>query len=140
MTDFPKATHFPDRALYAAIPNALRAFLVTYEDCSKGSGRTTASVAHVNDGDAVIFSNPKEAMRFGRLALDAGKHIKCVVVAVDKFNPGLLVEPGNRIWFDHGWISEYWSHVLDQGSRKFWEVFELYNPGYQEVAPSPKRY
>lgn len=103
MTDFPKATHFPDRALYAAIPNALRAFLVTYEDCSKGSGRTTASVAHVNDGDAVIFSNPKEAMRFGRLALDAGKHIKCVVVAVDKFNPGLLVEPGNRIWFDQ-WL------------------------------------
>lgn len=140
MTHFPKATHFPDRALYAAIPNALSAFLTTYEHCSRGSGRTTASVAHVNSGDAVIFLTPKEAMRFGRLALDEGKHIKCVVVDPDKFDPGLMVDRGRRIWFDHGWITAYWEGVLRKGSEKFWKVFEAYNPGFQEVAPSPKAY
>lgn len=133
-------TNFPDRALYAGIPNALRAFLTTYEHCSKGSGRTTASVAHVSDGDTVIFADTKEAIRFGRLALDARKHVRCIVVEVDKFNPGLVVEPGRRIWFDHGWVTAYWERVLERGSMKFWEVYEAYNPGFQEVAPTPKTY
>ena len=140
MNGFPKATHFPDRGLYAAIPNALSAFLTTYENCSRGSGRTTASLAHVNDGDTVIFATTGAAVHFGRLAERERKFIRCVVVAVDKFNPGLLVEPGKRIWFDHGWITEYWERVLSEGSRKFWEVYELYNPGFQEVAPTPKGY
>lgn len=133
-------THFPDRALYAAIPNALSAFLTTYEHCSARSGRTTATVHHLRDGDAVIFHDQREAMRVGRLALDAGKHIKCVVVAVDKFNPGVEVARGNRVLFDHGWVTAYWEHVLQKGSEQFWKVHELYNPSPQEVAGTPKAY
>lgn len=132
--------HFPDRALYAAIPNALKAFAVTYEDCSKKSGRTTAALAAIADGDKVIFANAKEAMRFGQLAERAGKFIDCVVVPVTNFRIGLEARPGKRVWFDHGWLTEYWSHVIDEGSRKFWDCHELYNPSPQEVTGTPKAY
>lgn len=133
-------TYFPDRALYAGVPNALSAFLATYEHCSRRSGRTTAMVAALRDGDTVIFATEKEAMRAARLALDRGAHIRAVVVAVGKFDPGLFAQEGRRILFDHGWLTAYWSHVIAEGSAKFWECNDLYNPPFQEVAGTPKNY
>lgn len=93
--------HGIERLLSATVDAALNG--------ARGSGRTSRMVADLRDGDVVVFGGERHARDVERVALAAGKRIRCVVV-----HPGdksmldaKLAGVRARVWFDHAWIEDY---------------------------------
>ena len=69
---------------FFGIGAAYKAMAQVYSMAARRSGRTTALLNSLKDGDRVIFAKNEEADRFRRLAKHRGIEIKCVVVPVNQ--------------------------------------------------------
>ena len=99
----------------AALQGAAR----IYFQSARRTGRTTALLESLKDGDRVIFSDSREADRVGRLARELGVKIQCLVI--DPKDPRRLFERGTsegRTIFDHSWVEAWYMQALQGASME----------------------
>ena len=98
------------------IGTAIRGLVDIYSKSARGTGRTTTLIEHVKDGDLVIFSNHREAVRVSRLC-EFERGIKIKYIVINPQNPEQIFEQTcwhqGRIIFDHSWIEEFYKLVID---------------------------
>lgn len=93
---------------------AMRGLVRTYAAMARGTGRTTALVESVRDGDRIVFASAREAERVRRLCLARGVNVECRVC--DPSDPHSLRERGRaegRTIFDHAWVEMCYAHAVD---------------------------
>lgn len=93
-----------------------------YFHSARRSGRTTAMLESLRDGDRVVFLEGQlaEARRIQRLAKELGKTI--MVYTVPPHNPRGIFEKGSsegRTIFDHMWLEAYYRQKIE------WAVQEI---------------
>lgn len=101
------------------IGNALRGQARCYFQTARRSGRTTALLESLRDGDRVIFATKKEADRVKRLAKQMDKEIE-ILVAPPKAPHDKLFSvgtPKGRTIFDHSWVEQFYLDSLDDSAR-----------------------
>ena len=92
---------------------ALKAVANIYFMSARKSGRTTAMIDGLKNGDQVIFSNAQEAYRVQRLCREKGIDVKCISVEPHKFHAaGKFYNARGRTIFDHSWIEQYYLKTL----------------------------
>lgn len=103
---------------FFGIGNAVRGALEIYFRSARRSGRTTALIEHLQDGDRVVFLNQKHAEHFQRQARQLGKEIEIAVCPVNDLHR-IMDRPGsaNRLFLDHSWIEEFYLHKMDQAAE-----------------------
>lgn len=88
-----------------------------YFGSARRSGRTTALVESLSDGDRVVFLNRAEADRVARLCKELGRKVECIVVeprnSMEVMSRGT---PKGRTVFDHDWLEKYYLDGLAQMS------------------------
>lgn len=94
---------------------AVRGMLAVYQQTAKQTGRTTAMLDRVKDGDRIVFADPREAERVRRMLRDRQANVECVTCPPSDLR-GLLDRPPavGRLVFDHGWIELYYRDVVQR--------------------------
>lgn len=97
------------------IGQAMKGMAHVYFQSARQTGRTTALVESLKDGDRVIFTNSKEADRVKDLCREFGKTIDTMVV--DPKDPRRVFErgtPQGRTVFDHSWVEQFYLSAIDE--------------------------
>lgn len=118
---------------------AMRGMALTYFQSARRTGRTTALVESVKDGDRIVFADSREAERVRRLCLERGITVECIVS--DPKTPQRLFERGTskeRTIFDHGWVEQYYLDVLEGHAREI-DHLTTQLSGYGEAHRETKR-
>lgn len=101
------------------IGSAIKAITRVYFRSARQTGRTTALIERVRDGDAIGFTNSREAERVRRLCLGQGKRIECVVFDSNRMEfRNLEGKRFNRLFFDHGLIEQLYMDAIDRTRRE----------------------
>lgn len=81
----------------------------------RATGRTTALINSVKDGDRIIFRSRQEAMVVEMLLRRKGLQVSCVVVDPTHVERLLGTQrAAGRTYFDHVWIEEYYTNGIKQ--------------------------
>jgi hypothetical protein len=95
---------------------AVKGMLMIYSRSGRKTGRTTALINSLKDGDRVIFSDKREANRFERLCRDRGLYVCCIVI--EPREPQRVMALGRvtdcRTVFDHSWVEEFYLHKVKE--------------------------
>jgi len=95
---------------------AVRAMMQIYQHSARRSGRTTSLVESVKDGDRIVFSDRREAVRVRRLCAERKASVECIVI--DPHHPENLF--GNhgtsegRTIFDHTWVEQFYLAAIER--------------------------
>ena len=72
---------------------------------TRQTGRTTAMINMIKDGDRVVFLNQREANRVDSLLRERGIKAHCIVASVGTPEEIYrLGTPRGRLIFDHSWV------------------------------------
>lgn len=80
---------------------------------TRQTGRTTAMINMIKDGDRVVFLNRREANRVDSILRERGIKAHCIVASV--VTPEEIYRlgtPVGRLIFDHNWVEEYYRRTL----------------------------
>lgn len=104
-----------------------------YFSGARRSGRTTALVETVRDGDRIIFLNPREAHRVQRLVEERGVKCECVVLGPEhaEWIFGRPPSEGRTI-FDHTWVEAYYAAAIMRAGEEI-DHFQRESSGYGEA-------
>lgn len=94
---------------------AVRSAAAIYFRSARATGRTTAMLESLKDGDRIVFIDSREAERVRRLLEGARLKVECIVVPPAE--PHRLFERGTsqgRTLFDHSWVEQYYINALDR--------------------------
>jgi len=123
---------------------AIRGAANIYLNQARGTGRTSVLIDCVASGDTVIFARAEEANRVRRLCREKGKDIRIVVCRADArgavYDLARLTQ--GRVYFDHGWIEQFYISALDDAAAFVSEAqAKLARPYPSDPArPVPARY
>lgn len=98
---------------------AMRGIAAVFFQSARRSGRTTSMLESLKDGDRVVFFEPKEAARVGRLCAQRGLKVECVTVPATQ--PDRLFErgtPTGRLIFDHTWVEVFYTAALEKAAAQ----------------------
>lgn len=81
---------------------------------ARRTGRTTALVESVKNGDCICFlpEHRIEAERVQRLCRERGVEVKCITL--DPQEPTLRETAKGRMIFDHSWIEKYYRLAIQR--------------------------
>ena len=99
---------------------ALRATFSMYLHAARRTGRTTALLDAVQDGDTVVFLTQLEASRVRRLAQERGKNIVALVgkpLEETELMHRRPHRPG-RVWFDHSFVEQHFALSLERAQHR----------------------
>jgi hypothetical protein len=116
---------------------AIAAMVDVYSMSSRHSGRTTALVESVKNGDRIYFLNSKEAQHVHRLCRERGVDVECVVAPIDNPLKNFNTSQG-RAMFDHRWVEEYYKSVILRAQREIKQMEEM-TSGYGAPHRETKR-
>ena len=97
-----------------AVLGAARVYFLS----ARATGRTTALVESVKNGDRIIFDDIREAKRVESLCLKRGVAVECVVI--DPRTPERVFErgtPEGRTIFDHSWVEKWYIRAIEHAGR-----------------------
>lgn len=110
------------------IGNTLRSMVAIYQQTSRRSGRTNLLLSTIKNGDCVVFTTRKEAVRVQDLAKEKGIIIEIRVCnSTDlslAFNE-IRKNVNGRVLFDHSWIEEFYQRSIDDAEERL-KSFEDY--------------
>lgn len=101
-------------------PAALNLALRMFEHNARASGRSTALIDAVEDGDVIVVSANRMGLHYQDLARRAEKKIKILIrdpkeemqwVDVAPLRPG-------KTHFDHDWLFQHWTWVLQKEQER----------------------
>jgi hypothetical protein len=110
-----------------------------YMQSARRTGRTTALVESVKDGDRICFLDNREAERVRRLCLERGVKVECIVI--DPKRPDRVFERGTsqgRTLFDHSWIEQYYLSAIERATQDI-DHLEREASGYGEAHRETRR-
>lgn len=92
---------------------AMRGVANAYFQGARRTGRTTALLASLKDGDRVVFADIRHADHFRRLCLERALQIECVV-RMPREIPELCCRERSigRTVFDHTWLERFYLEQL----------------------------
>lgn len=90
----------------------------TYFSAARQSGRTTALVESLKDGDRVVFTDDIQAEYVKKLCRQLGVKVECVVVS-PRHPDGVFDRgtPTGRTIFDHVWLEEFYKERIAEAMR-----------------------
>ena len=97
------------------IGQAMKGTARVYFQASRNTGRTASMVESAKDGDRLVFADPKEADRVGRMLKERELDVECIVIAPKEARR--IFERGTsqgRTIFDHQWVEQYYLLNLDE--------------------------
>lgn len=97
---------------------AVKAAASIYFQGARQTGRTTALLGSLKDGDRVVCVDAVQAERLRRQAVERGLTIETVVVSPT--TPERLRErgtPPGRLIFDHVWVERYYMAAIERAQR-----------------------
>jgi hypothetical protein len=103
---------------FYGIGPAIKASVVMYQTCARGSGRTLSLLNSLKDGDRVVFTNVKQMRDFERQAKERGINLEYMVV--DPATPNLILErrpSQGRTIFDHSWVEQYFFNAIERAEK-----------------------
>lgn len=92
---------------------ALKSMLQIYFSNARSSGRTSAMINSLKDGDVVIFADDREARRVKRLAAQRGIHIATSTARLDRPEYYADKIKGGRVVFDHEVIEAFYLREIN---------------------------
>lgn len=106
---------------FFGIGSAVRGALEIYFRSARGTGRTTALLNAVKDGDRVVFLHIQEANEFRRLCREQGKDVIALVCPLKDMSR--LFERGSpsgdcKTIFDHSFLEALYRHRVDEIERE----------------------
>ncbi|MEQ6332952.1 hypothetical protein [Sphingobium sp. MK2] len=97
-------------------PAALKLALRMFEHSARASGRSTALIDAIEDGDVIIVDKNFMGLHYQDMARRAGKKIKTIVhdpkQEMNRIDVGHL-RPG-KAHFDHEWLFQHWTWVIQK--------------------------
>jgi len=112
---------------------AIHAAAFIYTQSARRTGRTTSLVESVKDGDRIVFSDEREALRVQRLCAERGVQVECRVV--NPKTPDRIFEmgtPQGRTIFDHSWVEQRYMMAIAYTMREI-DHLEREASGYGEA-------
>jgi len=97
---------------------AMRGVMGVYFTGARQTGRTTAMIEAVNDGDRIIFADSKEAARVERLLLHRGKSVTCLTISPRDSRFFNIGTGQGRTIFDHSWVEHYYLNAIDTAGKE----------------------
>ena len=110
---------------FFGIGRSLKAVMTVYFISARSSGRTTALIESVKNGDRLVFTNQHEAQRVKQLCWERGVTVECIVIDPRGASqiyllPSLRGE--GRTIFDHTWIEHFYMAALETTEEKLAEL------------------
>ncbi|GMQ53463.1 hypothetical protein [Halopseudomonas aestusnigri] len=90
----------------------------TYLQAARRTGRTTAMLESLKDGDRVLCDSEREAARLRRLIKERGLRVE--VLAVSPSQPMVAFQrgtPSGRTVFDHSWVEQFYLNAVESARR-----------------------
>jgi hypothetical protein len=106
---------------------ALSAMVDIYIISARQSGKTTALVESVKEGDRIYFLTRKEADRVRHLCAERGVTVECIVRGID--DQALRGTAQGRSIFDHRWVEEFYKASIIRAQREI-DAMEQMDSGY----------
>lgn len=120
------------------IGTAMKAMINVYMISGRQSGRTTAMIERLKDGDRVGFMNQREAERVKRLCLEQGKKIEVIVFNSNpRHGLGAIThgKPGTKLLFNHDVIEALYQDSINQTQQMIEEFYKKHNEPPYVVEP-----
>ena len=119
---------------------AARMALQLFETNSRQTGRTARMIERVRDGDLIVTSMGKEALRLERLLKEAKKTgVKIIVCNSDDYPieraRGAIP---SRVFFDHSWVLAYFQRELEHADARLERLQREMSKAWPE-APEPDK-
>lgn len=116
---------------FFGIGPALIGAMNVYFRAARQTGRTTALLENVKDGDRVVFRNQEEMRAFQRLVAERALDLECVVAPIkEQHRLFQRPTPKGRTIFDHTWVEDYYrDHLRFAQERLATLERELSRPG-----------
>ena len=121
------------------IGSAMKSIVRTYIRSSRRTGRTSALVESLKDGDRVVFLTNGEGERVRSLCEERGVGIRCLVC--DPNDIDYVFQHGTsqgRTVFDHSWLEEYYQNVIEKAVDRV-DYVQAQSSGYGEAHLKTKR-
>jgi hypothetical protein len=85
-----------------------------YSQLARRSGRTTALLDTLKDGDRVVFADEKHVRHFESLLRERGLKVSCIVIPPRNM-VDMLYRPRStgKTVMDHVWLEQYYQHVIE---------------------------
>ena len=112
------------------IGQGMKGITNVYYQSARQTGRTTALVESVKNGDRICFLNAKEAERVKRLCRNRGVEVECIVVPPK--SPDKLFDRGTsegRTIFDHSWVEAFYANAIERAAQDI-SHFERESSGF----------
>jgi len=92
--------------------------VMTYFAAARRTGRTTALVESLKNGDRVVFVDDKQAKHVERMCRELGVKAECVVIS-PRHPEGVFDRstPTGRTIFDHVWLEEFYKERIAEAMR-----------------------
>lgn len=117
-------------------PAALKLSLRMFEHSARASGRSTALIDAVENGDVIIVDKNFMGRHYQDMARRAGKTIKTIVhdpkQEMNRIDVGHL-RPG-KAHFDHEWLLQHWTWVLNQEQERIEDAVKFNSRSDEERA------
>lgn len=101
------------------IGNGVQGAVNIYCQSARRTGRTTALVESLKDGDRVVFTDRREADRVKHLCKELGVAIDTMVV--ETTDPSRLFDKGTptgRTVFDHSWVEKFYMEAIASAQKQ----------------------
>lgn len=121
------------------IGNALRGMVRVYEISSRCTGRTSAMVKVLQDGDKVVFTSSAEARRVENLCKQAGKTIKPIVCEPRNRPQIIQYAGGGNVVFDHVWVEQFYKEALDSAYKDLYNLQRHMCQDFPEMRDTPEK-
>lgn len=97
-------------------PAALKLALRMFEYSARASGRSTALIDAMEDGDVLIVTTNRMGLHYQGMARRVGKNIKTLVRDPQQAMRRIEIGPlqPNKTHFDHDWLFQHWTWVIKQ--------------------------
>lgn len=117
---------------------AIKGMAEVYFHSARRTGRTTALLSNLKNGDRVICIDGQSAERMRRLCRERGLEVDCIALAPR--DPQRVFErgtPHGRTIFDHPWIEQFYALAIERAAKDI-EHFQRESSGYGEAHQQTK--
>lgn len=100
------------------IGNGVQGAVNIYCQSARRTGRTTALVESLKDGDRVVFTDRREADRVRQMCTELG--VTIITMVVDPNKPDAVFSAGSsagRTVFDHSWVEQYYMNAIARAQK-----------------------
>ena len=121
------------------IGTAIKTCVTIYFQSARYTGRTTALLASVNEGDRVVFRSVQDEQYFLSFAKDQGKKVETIVVNPTEPKDVFSTPPSRgQTIFDHMWLQDFYNHKLNMAVKEVDYIQKESSVQHQRVIEIPE--